>query len=117
MHTHHYKTWGEAAGLPETSARLARLPEGLNFPESFPEPMRYDEKRKRLVYRGFMASTSYRFLHGLSTDSDYVTALDELFESSAYTLDGPGAFGRAWKWLLGVGGAAAAVLGVWTFLR
>jgi len=117
MHTHHYKTWGEAAGQPETSARLARLPEGLSFPDDFPEPIRYDAQRQRLVYRGFMASASYRFLHELSGDSDYVTALDVLFEASAYTLDGPSLAGRVWKLLLGVGGVAAAVVGAWSFLR
>ena len=39
MDEHHYKSWAEAAGLPETSARLTRLPPGLNFPDDFPEPI------------------------------------------------------------------------------
>lgn len=117
MQTHRYKTWGEAAGLAETSARLEKLPKGLSFPDDFPEPIRYDEQRKRLVYRGFMASASYRFLHELSGDSDFVAALDLLYETSAYTLDGPSIANRAWRWLLSAGGVAAAVVGAWIFLR
>jgi len=37
MYAHRYKTWSEGAGLPEMSAPLARLPDGLSLPEDFPE--------------------------------------------------------------------------------
>src|SRR5690242_6979736 len=83
--SHRYKTWAEAAGLPETGARLDRLPAGLQIPEDFPEPIRYDPARKLLVYRGFMSSTSYRFLHSLSADRAFIEALDGLFMGTAYT--------------------------------
>jgi len=71
MQAHHYKTWGEAAGLPETAARLDHLPQGLDFPADFPEPMHFEPERKRLIYRGFMCSVSYAYLRGLSTGTAY----------------------------------------------
>src|SRR5690349_1073273 len=103
--THRYKTWAEAAGLPETAARLERLPAGVRLPDDFPEPIRFDPARKLLIYRGFMSSTSYRFLHGLSADLAFMDALDRLFMSSAYACAGGR---RLWPWLL-VG--AASVVG------
>jgi hypothetical protein len=113
MQTHHYKSWAEAAGLPETSARLGKLPDALRFPPNFPEPIRYDDRRKSLVYRGFMAAASYRFLHGLSTDSDYATALDALYEASADALEGLDRHHRLWVWLFCATSLAAAGLGIW----
>jgi hypothetical protein len=95
--SHRYKTWAEAAGLPETAAKLDGLPPGVHFPDDFPEPMRFDPGRKLLIYRGFMSSTSYRFLHGLSADRAFMEALDGLFMGSAY-VDTGGA--RVWPWVL-----------------
>jgi hypothetical protein len=114
---HRHKTWSEAAGLPETSARLDRLPKRVKFREDFPEPIHYDRQGRCLVYRGFMASASYRFLHSLSTDSDYLTALDQLYEASAYALPGPGKPRHLWVWLFWATALAAAALGVWSVWR
>ena len=86
MYSHRYKTWDEAAGLPETFVPLACLPGKLTISANFPEPIHYDAERKRLVYRGFMCSASYTFLHGLSTEPAYVAALDALFQATSYTL-------------------------------
>jgi hypothetical protein len=116
MQAHHYKTWSEAAGMPETVAPLPRLPNGVKLSDDFPEPIRYDPDRKRLIYRGFMSSASYRFLHNLSTDPAYVAALDVLFQASAYVLDKP-AGGRLWRWLVAFGAVAAAIAAAWRFLR
>ena len=117
MYAHRYKTWAEAAGLPETSARLERLPEGLELPEGLPEPIRFDPARQRLVYRGFMCSASYSFLRGLSTDTAYLLAVDELFQASSYTLDNGKGGARVWPWLLGTGclGMTSAV--AWMVFR
>ena len=95
--THRYKTWAEAAGLPETAAKLERLPPGVHLRDDFPEPLRFDPARKLLMYRGFMSSTSYRFLHGLSADLAFLDALDRLFMGSAYTGTGRA---RVWPWVL-----------------
>jgi hypothetical protein len=116
MQTHRYKTWGEAAGLPQISARLDSLPEGVLFPEDFAEPIQYDPQRKRLLYRGFMCSSSYAFLRSISSNTAYTAAVDDLFQASASVLDTPGAAKRLWPWLvsvscLGAGGALA-----WIFL-
>jgi hypothetical protein len=115
MHTHHYKTWGEAAGLPQTAARLDSLPEGVHFPEDFPEPIQYDPQRKRLLYRGFMCSSSYHFLRSVSPNTAYTGAIDELFQASASVLDKPSMAQRLWPWLvsatcMGAGGAVAFLL-------
>jgi hypothetical protein len=114
MVAHHYRTWAEAAGLPEFSARLARLPAGLNLDDGSPEPIRFDPQRKRLSYRGFMSSASYRYLHGLSTDPAFVAAVDALFQTSADALPAPGR-ARLWLWLLAacLAGAGATAWYAW----
>ena len=98
------KTWSQAAGLPETAARLEALPPGLDFPADFPEPIRYDAARRLLVYRGFMASASYQFLRGRSADLAYLAALDVLFRDSAYALS-PRRRGCLVVWLCLLGAA------------
>lgn len=110
---HHYKTWTEAAGQPEISAQLERLPEDLEFTEDFPEPIRFDPKRQRLVYRGFMTSVSYRFLHALSPDSEYSEAIDYLFQASSYAMEPRSGIARAWPWLLGASLLAAGTFLIW----
>src|SRR5262245_40928787 len=109
------KTWREAAGQKETVARLERLPPGLTFADDFPEPITYDPQRRLLLYRGFMYHGSYIYLRQLSGDSAYLTALNEVYLTSAYE---PSAH-RAWPyWLaLVLTGALLAGLGAWWWLR
>ncbi len=113
MSEHRHKTWGEAAGLPETSIRLERLPPNLQFNDDYPEPIRYDAQRKRLVYRGFMTSVSYTYLRRRSGDPAYLEALDALFQESAYTHPSLRRKGQRWLWALG----AAAAVGVAVVIR
>jgi hypothetical protein len=115
--SHYYKTWTEAAGLPEITAALDRLPPGLDFPDDFPEPIRFDPVRRLLVYRGFMTSVSYRFLHGLSPDSEYIVALDDLFQASSYTLEKRSNLARVWPWLVGASMALGGMVFAWTRLQ
>jgi hypothetical protein len=114
MDAHRYKTWAEAAGLPEFSARLARLPAGLSLRNGFPEPIRHDPERKRLFYRGFMSRASYRYPHGLSADPAYVAVLDALFQASSEALP---ARVRLRPWLLATACLAAAGAAVWYAFR
>ncbi len=47
-----------------------------------------------------MSSVSYRFLHGLSDDGDFIKSLDQLFQASSYSQEK--GWGLAlWPWLLG----------------
>jgi hypothetical protein len=117
MHAHRHKTWEQATGLPETSARLDHQPEDLAFPDDFPEPIRFDPKRKRLVYRGFMTSTSYAYLRGRSHDLAYLTALDALYQDSAYTHPDAPPAGVAWLWLLVAAGMIALAVAFWVLVR
>jgi hypothetical protein len=112
MHTHHYKTWGEAAGLPETAARLDRLPPDLGLTDDFPEPLRYDPGAKRLLYRGFMCSSSYAFLRSCCKDLPYLNALDSLFQQTAAALGAQRkkAQSHPWRWVLAAGAAGAGTV-------
>jgi hypothetical protein len=119
MSAHHYKTWAEAAGLAETSAPLSRLPASLKLPENFPEPLRYDPAAKRLVYRGFMCSSSYTFLRGCCKDLEYLYAVDSLFQQTAAARSGKsqGPKKHIGRWLLAVVGVAGAALVAWWLIH
>src|SRR5207244_4615 len=100
---HRHKTWREAQGQRETAAALKKLPPGLEFPEGFPEPIAYDALRQLLVYRGLMTHDSYAYLRLLSIDPAYLTALDQLRETTCrlhvqHAL--PPFSRRRWQWLL-----------------
>jgi hypothetical protein len=116
MSAHRNRTWDEATGLPEVSAPLERPPAGLDLAADFPEPLRYDPARRRLLYRGFMCRASYLFLRGLSADPAYLAALDVLFQSSADALPG-GRPRRLWAWLAAALCLAGAAAAAWTLLR
>ena len=77
------KTWADAAGQREVSARLDHLPDGLTFGDDFPEPIHFDPASKQLAYRGFMSYGSFRYLWQLHSDPAYGRALDELFTLSS----------------------------------
>ncbi len=77
------KTWRDAASRREVSARLEALPEEVEFHDSFPDPIYFDRRQKKLFYRGLMSSSSYKHLRSLSKNPDYLVAIDELFTKSA----------------------------------
>jgi len=87
------QAWQNAAGQHETAARLRQLPPGLAFGDNIGEPMYYDAARQLLLYRGFMCQASYNYLHRLSLDPDYETAIDQLYMGSA-----SGGSRRDWRW-------------------
>jgi hypothetical protein len=119
MSSHHYKTWAEAAGLPETYASLKRLPADLGLPDKFPEPIQYDPATKRLVYRGFMCSKSYAFLRECSRDLEFLEALDSLFEQTAAAMSARvrKPRNRIGRWLLAAAVAIGAVVLAWKLLH
>ncbi len=101
MQPQHEVVRRDPGSLRETSVRLDHLPEGLAFPEDFPKPIRYDPAHQRLIYRGLMTSSSYRFLRGLCQDVAYLEALDYLFQQSAYPPPARGRWStRVRVWLL-----------------
>ena len=90
------KVYQSAVDQKEVSARLRQLPAGVKFDDEVGEPMYFDAARKLLLYRGFMCQASYNFLHKLSLDPEYETAIDQLYMASSSALvDG----GRRWRWL------------------
>jgi hypothetical protein len=115
MGAHRNKTWSEAANLPETAARLENLPAGLEFCDDFPEPIRFDAAKRRLVYRGFMCSVSFRYLQALTNDAGYQAALERLFQATSDTLkrNKRKRRGRMWPWLVGAGSLIGAVVVAW----
>lgn len=58
---------------------LAKLPEGLEFPDELCDRIQYDSENKRLVYHGFMVKSHYDRLIGLSRDAEYQHAIEQLF--------------------------------------
>jgi hypothetical protein len=84
------KAWQEAAGKKETAARLRRLPPGVTFGDELDEPIFFDAAHQLLCYRGFMFHASYTYLHKLSPDPEYETAIDQLYMASAAANEGAG---------------------------
>jgi hypothetical protein len=105
-----HRSWDQAEGDRQTTARLEALPSGLHFDDDFPEPIRYDAARRALTYRGFMSYGSFQYLQQLHSDSGYTRALDELFRCSSGVVDPPK---RAWWWpgvIAAIGAATLAAL-------
>ena len=75
--------FASAGSRLESTAKLDSLPEGLEFPPGTQKRIRFDPRRKRLVYFGFMSKAEYDRLRGLSTDAAYQQALDQLFRESS----------------------------------
>jgi hypothetical protein len=75
--------WDRARGQREVSVPLAYLPRDIDFTQEFPEPIRYDADKLKLVYRGVMPSASYHLLRNLSKDLPFQLAIDRLFALSA----------------------------------
>ena len=119
MTAHRNKTWSEAAHLPETAAQLDQLPGGLEFRDEFPEPIRFDAAKRRLVYRGFMCSASYRYLQSLTKDGGYQGALEHLFQATADTLTRakPKRRVRVWPWLVGAASLIGTTVAAWLLLQ
>jgi hypothetical protein len=107
--------WVKAAGKKETSVPLQRLPPGLDLSAGVDEPIHFDAARRLLLYRGFMCHGSYLYLRKLSSDLDYLTALDVLYVRTANQSSGR----KRSSVLLGAAGAVVALLagGLWYVLR
>jgi hypothetical protein len=63
----------------EYSAKLARLPAELKFPERLRDRVGFDAAAERLTYRGFMTKCTYDELCALTDDVEYHRALEQLF--------------------------------------
>jgi hypothetical protein len=66
----------------EHFVKLDCLPEGLVFPTSLADRVRYDANAHRLAYVGFMSKGDFDRLYLLSEDWGYRRALEELFRDS-----------------------------------
>ena len=61
------------------SVKLAKLPDGLKFPERLGERIQFDAAGGRLSFRGFMTKCTYDVLSALCDDVEYHRALEQLF--------------------------------------
>ena len=66
----------------ESSAKLDRLPAGIEFPESLKRKMSYDSDRSLLIFKGIMSKEAKTELAKLSIDESFKNAVDEIFGSS-----------------------------------
>lgn len=99
------KTWDQCANQREISVPLDHLPEGVVFGDAYPEPIRFDPKRKRLCYRGLMYHGSYSFLRDQSKQSSYLVAIDQLYTQSSTPLK----VHHYMAWSAGIAAVAVAV--------
>lgn len=83
-----------------TAVPLERPPEGLEFPDGLRDHISYDSERRLLVFRGFMSSADYYFLRMCSNDSEYIQALNELHEKSAFEVHCRPRIVPVWLWAL-----------------
>lgn len=79
---------------------LERLPEGLEFPSGLRDRISYDSERRLLVFRGYMSSADYYFLRKCSADPEYIQALNELHEKSAFEIHCRPRIVPVWLWAL-----------------
>ncbi len=63
----------------EQFAAMPRKPKGFCFPADLADRIRYDEDKKRLVYRGFMSKAEFDRLCLVSDDWCYRRPLEDLF--------------------------------------
>lgn len=111
-------TWAQAAGRAETAVHLERLPAEVRLQENFPEPIHYDAESKRLIYRGFLVTSSFRYLLSLSSDLDYIRAIHELNAHCVAVDSGKnGGGGKGLWWVLGMVALAAAAGLAWLLWR
>ncbi|HHT9152817.1 MAG TPA: hypothetical protein ACFYEM_04700 [Candidatus Hypogeohydataceae bacterium YC40] len=70
--------------LKEYSVTLKNLPEGIQFPNSLGDKLRYDSGKQLLIFKGVMSEIERKKLLQLSEDNDYKTAIRAIsFRSSA----------------------------------
>jgi hypothetical protein len=91
---------------------LERLPDGFKFPDELRDRVSYDSERRLLIFRGFMSSAEYFFLRECSDDPDYLRALNELHEKSAFEIHHRSRIVPTWLWALVTASFALAGL-VW----
>lgn len=72
----------EAGRRNETSAKLEKLPDGVEFPEDLQNKIRYDAPRKLLIFKGVMTKDEKGKLLSLSEDDSYQKAIEALFQRS-----------------------------------
>jgi hypothetical protein len=65
------------------SATLHDLPETFQFPPELRERIRFDTRRKRLVFSGFMTKSEYDQLFQLHGEVGYQRAIERLFQLSS----------------------------------
>jgi hypothetical protein len=100
------------AMLRRSVVSLDPLPEALEFPDDLRDRISYDSERRLLVFRGFMSSADYCFLRSCSGDANYIRALNELHENSAFEIHCRPQIVPLWLWALVTASFALAAL-VW----
>jgi hypothetical protein len=95
-----------------SAVTLKQLPDGVDFPSGMRDRVTYDPERKLLIFRGYMSSADYCFLRSYSDDPEYVRALNDLHEKSAFEIHCRTRIVPLWLWALVSASFALAAL-VW----
>lgn len=66
-------------GIPLIIVKLEKLPQGLEFSDSLKDKIHYEVRAKLLVFTGFMTESEKEELAGLSEDTQYREAIEQLF--------------------------------------
>ena len=112
------KLRSNSQGMMRRSAvHLERLPDGFEFPKALLDRVAYDSERKLLVFHGFMTSADYYFLRACSNNADYIRALNELHDRSAFEVHCRTRIVPLWLWALVFASfASAAFVWLWWFV-
>lgn len=89
--------------------RLARLPDGLEFPSELKAKISYAADQGQLQFQGFMSKTDFDKLVRLHNDLAYQRALEQLFQLCTFPAADPPDLGRS-KSLVFSGLAAAGLV-------
>jgi len=101
----------EDDNLQNLSADLEKLPSHFSVPDKYKGLLTYDEKAKKLVYKGIITIQDKKILREISDNPEYQKALVSIYNDSAFY------FRRSdnWKWIFWILGPPGLLFALLAF--